>query len=126
MKQQEKVSCKKIVGQTVCKVGSTIIMPKEPVTATIYTSLDCTWCPKEINSFMKTAKKLDGAVKTVVRNIEEARDVGINNISVFPVIDFGNGVVERGRISKMDERDIIGKTLESARNGEMIEKFQDA
>lgn len=122
--KNEKISCKKVVGQTICRVGSTAILPKEPVTVNIYTSSDCKWCPKEINAFQKNAKGIKSLVRLNVKNVEDTPNIEMDALGIFPVADFGNGIVERGRISKLDDTTIIGKVLESASAGRAMKSFQ--
>lgn len=122
--RSEKVSCKKVVGQTICRVGSTAILPKEPVTINVYTSSDCKWCPKEIIAFQKSTKNIKPMVKIFVKNVEEMPNIEMDALGIFPVADFGNGIIERGRISKLDDATIVGKVLESARAGRAIQNFR--
>ena len=122
--KNEKVSCKKVVGQTICRVGSTAILPKEPVPINVYTSSDCKWCPKEINAFQKNTKGIKSLVKLNVKNVEDTPNIEMDSLGIFPVADFGNGVIERGRISKLDDAAIIGKVLESASAGRAMRNFQ--
>lgn len=120
----DKITCKKVVGQTVCKVGSAIVLPKEPSTVDVYTSNDCTWCYKEIKTFKKKAKRLGAMVKVQVKNIDHANNIDMDELGVFPMVDFGNGIVERGRISKMEDGEILSRVLESARNGKLMKNYQ--
>lgn len=113
-----KVGCKKILGQTICQVGSAVIIPKHPIVIDVYQSHDCGMCPGEIKGFKKKLDKLNGFAKVNVRDIEDVNNM--NLLGTLPVVDFGNGVIERGNVSKMEERDIIGKIIESARNGEIM------
>jgi len=120
----EKVSCKRVVGQTVCRVGSAVVLPKEPVQVKIFTSSDCRWCPKEIDAFKKKTRNLGSLVKLSVKNVEETPNVEMDSLGIFPVVDFGHGIIERGRISKMDDTSIVGKVLEAARAGHAMRNFQ--
>lgn len=123
MAKHEKVSCKKILDQTVCKVGSAVVLPQKPVTVHLYNTPDCNWCEKEIDAFSKRSKKLSGFVKPVVSDINDVQGIDMSSLGVFPVADFGNGIIEKGRISKMNERDIIGRAIESIRAGDVIRSF---
>ena len=120
----EKVSCKRVVGQTICRVGSTAILPKEPVAVNVYTSSNCKWCPKEISAFQKNTRNIKSLVKISVKNVEESSNIEMDTLGIFPVADFGNGIIERGRISKLDDTAIVGKVLESAQARRAIQKFQ--
>jgi len=117
---KQKVGCKKVLGQTICSVGSAMIMPRNPVTIDVYKARDCDICPSEIKGFTKRVNKLNGFAKIVVKDVDDVNNLKLNLLGTLPVVDFGNGVRERGSISKMEERDIIGKIIESARNGEIM------
>jgi hypothetical protein len=122
MGKRERVSCKKVLDQTICKVGSAIVLPKQPITVRVYNSSDCGWCDKEINKFIKHAKNLSGFIKPIVTDIEDS-SIDVNSIGVLPVADFGNGVVEKGRLSKLGERDMIADAMESIRNADLVRSF---
>ncbi len=123
-KQGDKVSCKKVLGQTICHVGASLIIPKHPVTIKVYNSSDCGYCPKEIKNFKKKVGKLGGFAKVVVTDIENADDINFDLLAKIPVADFDNGVYEQGMISKMNDGDIIRKIMESARNAEMMRSYK--
>lgn len=116
---KQKVGCKKVLGRTICHVGSAMVMPREPVTIDIYKSHDCLSCPGEIKRFKKNVNKLNGFAKLNVKDVDEVQNIKLNLLGTLPVVDFGNGITERGNISKMDERDIVGKIIEAARTGEV-------
>lgn len=97
-----------------------MIIPKNPVMIDVYQSRDCGTCPGEIKGFKKKLDKLSGFAKLNVKDVEEVNNINLNLLGTLPVVDFGNGVIERGNVSKMGERDIIGKIIESARNKEVM------
>ena len=118
MVKDNKVGCHRVLGKTICHFGSAMIIPRKPVTIDVYTSQDCQMCKSEIKKLGNKLKRLKGFVKMNVVDIEKVDNLNLRLLGTLPVLDFKNGVVERGNVSKMNEGDILGRIVESARNGE--------
>lgn len=124
MDKKDKASCKKVLGQTICKLGAAVLVPRDPIQVKVFKPRECKWCMKEINSFKREAKKTGGMIKERVINIEDESMFSMDLLSGFPVADFGNGIIVKGKLSRLTKEDLIQKGIESVQRGEFLRSLQ--
>ncbi len=121
--KEKRVSCKKVLGQTVCTFGKAIVVPTIPVKVTVYNPTNCQSCNKEVHAFNKKMRKFKGMINEETKVLEESLDNPYDFFDGMPVVDFGNGVVVKGNISRLTNDEIMSKTIESIKNGELVRSF---